>query len=377
MQQIHEELLSIADQLKSLSARKSDEKSKIPVAQLEEAAERVGKAWSGSWLGYQAYVYYGDFKQPPPGAHFSMEWGFQKLHTIPCTRGDWREYNPDETEKLIYKLAGNPSIEYAVQLSEKTKKEFEKLKSDVLSILTTSLDDHNDSFLTRLKDDAEQIFALSQSKIIRGMQPSGEFITRDAIALSQGYCVPPHLNILSLTISIRQVYDASEKLSEISLKAGSHLSRKNTKLKKTERIGTNVFIGHGRSLIWKDLKDFIQDRLALPWDEFNRVPVAGFTNIARLSEMLDSAAIGFLIMTGEDEQADGKAHARMNVVHESGLFQGRLGFSRAIILLEEGCEEFSNIHGLGQIRFPKGNIKASFEEIRQVKEREGIIESNP
>jgi predicted nucleotide-binding protein len=44
----------------------------------------------------------------------------------------------------------------------------------------------------------------------------------------------------------------------------------------------------------------------------------------------------------------------MNVVHEAGLFQGRLGFERAIILLEEGCKSFSNIEGLGQIRFPKG-----------------------
>jgi predicted nucleotide-binding protein len=121
------------------------------------------------------------------------------------------------------------------------------------------------------------------------------------------------------------------------------------------------------------LKDFLQERLALPWDEFNRVPVAGITNIARLSEMLDSAAIAFLIMTGEDEQTDGSVHARMNVVHEAGMFQGRLGFTRAIILLEDGCQEFSNIQGLGQIRFPTGNIKAAFEEIRQVLEREGII----
>jgi predicted nucleotide-binding protein len=81
-------------------------------------------------------------------------------------------------------------------------------------------------------------------------------------------------------------------------------------------------------------------------------------------------------MTGEDEQADGKMHARMNVIHEAGLFQGRLGFSRAIVVLEEGCEEFSNIEGLGQIRFPKGNIKAAFEEIRRVLEREGIIKES-
>jgi len=84
--------------------------------------------------------------------------------------------------------------------------------------------------------------------------------------------------------------------------------------------------------------------------------------------------LAFLVMTAEDELVDGKMQARMNVVHEAGLFQGRLGFTRAIILLEEGCEQFTNIQGLGQIRFPKENIKAAFEEVRQVLEREGIIE---
>jgi predicted nucleotide-binding protein len=63
----------------------------------------------------------------------------------------------------------------------------------------------------------------------------------------------------------------------------------------------------------------------------------------------------------------------MNVVHEVGLFQGRLGFSKAIVLIEDGCAEFSNIAGLGQIRFPKGKISAAFEDIRQVLEREGIL----
>jgi len=108
-------------------------------------------------------------------------------------------------------------------------------------------------------------------------------------------------------------------------------------------------------------------------DEFNSVSVAGVATTDRLKELLDGAAFAFLLMTGEDEQMDGKFRARENAVHEVGLFQGRLGFSRAIVLLEDGCEEFSNIHGLGQIRFPKGNISAKFEEIRAVLEREGLI----
>jgi predicted nucleotide-binding protein len=47
--------------------------------------------------------------------------------------------------------------------------------------------------------------------------------------------------------------------------------------------------------------------------------------------MLDDAGIGFLILTAEDEQTDGKVQARMNVIHEAGLFQGRLGFTKAIV----------------------------------------------
>lgn len=78
-------------------------------------------------------------------------------------------------------------------------------------------------------------------------------------------------------------------------------------------------------------------------------------------------------MTAEDEKADGNLQARQNVIHEVGLFQGRLGFEKAIVLLEDGCEEFSNIHGLAQIRFPKGNIGANFEAIREVLERENIL----
>lgn len=137
--------------------------------------------------------------------------------------------------------------------------------------------------------------------------------------------------------------------------------------------GDKVFIGHGRSPLWRELKDFLADRLSLPWEEFNRVPVAGVSNKERLSAMLDGSCFAFLILTAEDQRADGVFQPRQNVVHEAGLFQGRLGFERAIIVLEEGCEEFSNVEGLGQIRFPKGKIAACFEEVRAVLEREGIV----
>jgi hypothetical protein len=137
--------------------------------------------------------------------------------------------------------------------------------------------------------------------------------------------------------------------------------------------GKKIFIGHGRSSDWRDFKDFLGDRLGLAYDEFNRESAAGISTSNRLEEMLDNAVFAFLVMTAEDENAEGQKQARMNVIHEVGLFQGRLGFRKAIILLEHGCEEFSNIIGLGQIRFAAGRLRDKSEEIRQVLEREGIV----
>jgi predicted nucleotide-binding protein len=137
--------------------------------------------------------------------------------------------------------------------------------------------------------------------------------------------------------------------------------------------GNRIFIGHGHSPLWREFKDFIHERLWLPYDEFNRDAVAGHHTVARLEEMLAQAAFAFLIMTAEEEHADSKVYARPNVIHETGLFQGHLGFTRAIVMLEEGCEEYSNIHGLVQIRFPPGDIAAKFEEVRRVLEKAGLV----
>ncbi|WP_216622874.1 TIR domain-containing protein [Corallococcus exercitus] len=138
-------------------------------------------------------------------------------------------------------------------------------------------------------------------------------------------------------------------------------------------VGKKVFVGHGRSSEWLVLEKFIKDRLRLEVVEFSSVPTAGMHTAERLKQMLDQSNIAFLVMTAEDERADSVRVARANVIHEVGLFQGRLGFERAIVLLEDGCEEFSNISGLGQIRFPRGNIAAVFEQVRATLEREGLL----
>jgi hypothetical protein len=50
-----------------------------------------------------------------------------------------------------------------------------------------------------------------------------------------------------------------------------------------------IFIGHGRSELWRALKDFLHERLNLDYEEFNRVSAAGINTQERLSEMLDGS----------------------------------------------------------------------------------------
>lgn len=134
-----------------------------------------------------------------------------------------------------------------------------------------------------------------------------------------------------------------------------------------------VFIGHGRTYDWMALKEFLEKELKLKVSEFNSVPVAGYTTAERLQEMLNSACFALLVMTGEDEHADGTKHARENVIHEIGLFQGKLGLKKAIVLIDQACEGFSNVAGVNTLRFPKHEIHATFEQVRQTLKREGII----
>ncbi len=124
-----------------------------------------------------------------------------------------------------------------------------------------------------------------------------------------------------------------------------------------------VFIGHGRNLQWRDLKDHLHEKHGYAVEAYEIGARAGHAIRDVLEHMLGSSSIAFLVMTGEEETTAGVLHARQNVIHEIGLFQGTLGFAKAIVLMEEGAEEFSNINGIQQIRFARGGIRETFGDV--------------
>jgi predicted nucleotide-binding protein len=91
-----------------------------------------------------------------------------------------------------------------------------------------------------------------------------------------------------------------------------------------------VFIGHGHSVLWTRVWNFLEKKCRLPVICFESKHRAGESIIQILEDMLKKATFAVLVLTKEDESAKGKTRARQNVIHEAGLFQSVLGFRRAI-----------------------------------------------
>jgi len=166
-----------------------------------------------------------------------------------------------------------------------------------------------------------------------------------------------------------------EKLFEIFESNYSKYRLSEDDLQKELKQNVKIFIGHGHKKEWRDLKDHLQDKHGYKVICYEIGVRAGYTITEVLEDMISESTIAFLVMTGDDRDDKGNLKARENVIHETGLFQGKLGFKKSIVLLEEGCNEFSNIHGIQQLRFSKGNISEIFGDVIAIINREFELKS--
>jgi len=339
MSDMSEHLLDLAKRFESLRQELEPPEMKAAAARVNKGVDQLMAAHCGSWLGAQSLIYYKDFQTIPAGAHFSVEWGLMR------SSGEWGSTSFDLVVEHLKRLAGKPTFDEMMSLAKSVGPKIEHVREELISVLTSLKQSSDDPYIARLLDKANETELRSSSDVIAALRPSGKFFTRDPSAMAGTLNTPPHIAVASEMMNVHLASDFARDLGSIAQQAATHLGLK-LEARRSSHTGAKVAIGHGRSPLWRELKDFIQERLRLQVDEFNRVPVAGVTNIARLTTMLSEAEVAFIIMTAEDELKDGSVQARMNVIHEVGLFQGKLGFTRAIVLLEENCEQFSNIEGL-------------------------------
>ena len=118
----------------------------------------------------------------------------------------------------------------------------------------------------------------------------------------------------------------------------------------------NIFIGHGRSNVWRDLKDHLQDNHGyIVFYEIGARAEHAIREI--LEDMLNESAIALLVMTGEDEMKDNKLLPWLSVVHELRLFQGHLDLAGQLSYLKRIQESLRIFMAYNRFGSPNAILK--------------------
>lgn len=123
------------------------------------------------------------------------------------------------------------------------------------------------------------------------------------------------------------------------------------------REPVKVFIAHGgASTDWMALSLNLEKVHGVEMEAFEFGPRAGLNITEILQSMLARSSFAIIVLTAEDAVDDGQLRARQNVIHELGLCQGKLGFSKVVPVVQHGVEWLSNLAGTSQVRYMPGNI---------------------
>ncbi len=143
------------------------------------------------------------------------------------------------------------------------------------------------------------------------------------------------------------------------------------------KIDRTVFVSHGRGHLYLTVVQFLDKQLGLVPLAFGDEPIGGFHNVSLLNDYLDRSRFAVIVATGDDAAVDGSRLLRPNVIHEIGLFQGRLGFEKVAIMRQDHAGPFSNLDGYQELRFKGDDIEGKFEDLRGMLRREGMRFKEP
>jgi len=137
-------------------------------------------------------------------------------------------------------------------------------------------------------------------------------------------------------------------------------------------LARGVFVAHGGGEQWHVLKEFIEQECGLPAYAFESGAWESRNVTEALAQYLDRCSFAVCVLTAEDATEDGRRLPRQNVIHEVGLFQGRYGFDRVLLLVEEGCD-FVGSPSLGTATFPPNAIETAFWRLFKMIRTDGFF----
>ena len=149
------------------------------------------------------------------------------------------------------------------------------------------------------------------------------------------------------------------------------ISRLDTE-RRTGELPRGVFIAHGANPEWLAVQRFIEDRFQLPVYSFESRSWGGRQVTEALADYLERCSFAICVLTAEDFTGDGRRLARQNVVHEVGLFQGRHGFDRVLVLAEEGCDFVPQAAQPYTIWFPHNGIERTYYRLAEMIRTQGF-----
>lgn len=379
-----EELITLAETLE-----KAEEPIRAPAANMSLGALEKGiriaeSAWSGSWLGYHARVYHEEMEPPPAGSRFHIEWGLITGEGVenPST-GKWNKYRREDVVRFIWEKARHPKIDSLRTASVRAARLHAEARTALAPVLDALLPARSkDAILESLAAKVAESTVHTEADFLKKWSPRKAPVSKDEIAMAEGILVPPHLLVKAEIWAIRHPFMACGELAKTLRWLAARIAEQEKKEEDTRRAsrpraeavskpgGPGIALGHGKSALWRSFHEQIVADFPIPCHGFQQVPLPGLGTMAAMLEVLPRARFAILMLTCEDAAAEGELAAALNVVRLAGLFQGRLGFSKVLLLMEDGATVLPGVNDLPRLVFPVGNPSAIWPEARAILENE-------
>lgn len=131
-----------------------------------------------------------------------------------------------------------------------------------------------------------------------------------------------------------------------------------------EEYFLTIFLSHGKSPLWQEVANYIEQKLAHEVVELTDAVNQGRTVIQKLEQDTEECAFAIIVLTSDDDAKAGSPRSREKISHEIGYCQGTFGRENVLVLKQDGVEEFSDLAGIVYVPFVGNDIKSAFSRIQ-------------